>query len=80
MPNPRKTDEVKRLLESMQKALKDREKNQGASVEDLAREVNKTKENFEKASKEQKQMTLLNKVCLLCPLTFPCMTWNFLST
>lgn len=35
----------------------------GASVEDMAKEVNKAKEQLDKAEKELKQMSSLNKVC-----------------
>lgn len=37
----------------------------GASVEEMAREVNKAKEQLDKAERELKQMSSLNKVCLL---------------
>jgi dsDNA-specific endonuclease/ATPase MutS2 len=50
------------LLDSVQKALKDQEHQHGASVEEMAKEVNKTKEVLEKAEKELKQMVQLNKV------------------
>ena len=81
VPNPRKPDVVKRHLESVQKALKEREKryesfcvhcednadflprSHGASVEEMAKEVNKAKEQLDKAEKELKQMSSLNKVC-----------------
>ncbi|CAA7262794.1 unnamed protein product [Cyclocybe aegerita] len=58
---PRKLEEVKRLLDSVQKALKEREKHHGASVEEMAKEVNKAQENLDKAEKELKQMSKLNK-------------------
>ena len=79
--NPRKPEVVKRHLESVQKALKEREKRyakfllfivrcddflpcrHGASVEEMAKEVNKAKEQLDKAEKELKQMSSLNKVC-----------------
>ncbi|KDR83091.1 hypothetical protein GALMADRAFT_238908 [Galerina marginata CBS 339.88] len=61
VPNPRKTEEVQRHLDSVQKALKEREKVQGASVDDLAQEVNKAKVNYDKAQTELKQMSTLNK-------------------
>jgi hypothetical protein len=62
VPNPRKPDDVKRLLDSVQKALKDQEKQHGASVEEMAKEVNKAQESLSKADKELKQMSMLNKV------------------
>ncbi|KAF8157852.1 hypothetical protein B0H34DRAFT_706410 [Crassisporium funariophilum] len=61
VPNPRKPEEVKRHLDSVQKALKEREKRHGASVEDMAKEVNKAKEQLDKAEKELRQMSRLNK-------------------
>ncbi|TFK33017.1 P-loop containing nucleoside triphosphate hydrolase protein [Crucibulum laeve] len=59
--NPRKVEDVQRNLDSITKALKDREKRQGASVEELMKELNKAKERLEKADKELKQMSMLNK-------------------
>lgn len=64
VPNPRKPDDVKRLLDSVQRALKDQEKQHGASVEEMAKEVNKAKESLYKAERELKQMSILNKVKL----------------
>lgn len=64
MPNPRKAADVQRHLESVQKALKEREKRHGASVEEMAAEVNKATENLQKVQKELKQMSGLNKVSL----------------
>ncbi|PPR03753.1 hypothetical protein CVT26_005793 [Gymnopilus dilepis] len=60
-PNPRKADVVNRQLESVQRALKEREKTHGASVEEMAIELNKATDNLEKAEKELKQMAMLNK-------------------
>ncbi|KAF8911589.1 hypothetical protein CPB84DRAFT_1842078 [Gymnopilus junonius] len=44
--NPRKTDEVQRQLDSTQKALERQENAHGASVEEMAYEVNKARENL----------------------------------
>jgi len=41
--------------------LKEREKRHGASVEEMAKEVNKSKEQLDKAEKELKQMSSLSK-------------------
>lgn len=46
----------------MQKALKDQEQHHGASVEEMAQEVNKAKAVLQKAEKELRQMVQLNKV------------------
>ena len=75
VPNPRKPDDVKRLLDSVQKALKDQEKQHGASVEEMAKEVNKAQENLSKADKELKQMSMLNKVNLSPPFQILVLTF-----
>jgi len=62
VPTPRKVEDVEKQLESVSKALKEREKKQGASVEEMVQEVNKAKGNLEKVEKELKQMSALNKV------------------
>lgn len=56
--------EIERLLKSVQTALKEREKREGASVEDMARELNKAKALFDKADQEIRQLNTLNKVCV----------------
>ncbi|KAF8879889.1 P-loop containing nucleoside triphosphate hydrolase protein [Gymnopilus junonius] len=61
IPNPRKTEIVERQLASVEKALKERERIHGVSVEDMAVELNKAADNLEKAEKELKQMATLNK-------------------
>ncbi|TFK73649.1 P-loop containing nucleoside triphosphate hydrolase protein [Pluteus cervinus] len=57
----RKPDEVQRNLESVQKALKEREKKHGASVEEMTIEVNKAKARHDAAERDLKQMISLNK-------------------
>ncbi|KAH9980223.1 hypothetical protein BGW80DRAFT_1274148 [Lactifluus volemus] len=59
--NVRKAATVKRNLESVQAALKDREKQQGASVEEMAAEVNKARAALETAQKDLRSMASLNK-------------------
>ncbi|KAG5637884.1 hypothetical protein H0H81_002847 [Sphagnurus paluster] len=61
VPNPRDADTVKRNLESVQKALQERERRHGASVEEMTIEVNKAKAKLETAEREWKQMHNLNK-------------------
>ncbi|KAJ7816944.1 P-loop containing nucleoside triphosphate hydrolase protein [Mycena olivaceomarginata] len=61
VPAERAVEVVKRALESTQAALKERERRHGASVEDMAIEVNKAKEKLSKAETDLKQMTSLNK-------------------
>ncbi|KAH6885099.1 hypothetical protein BKA70DRAFT_1338202 [Coprinopsis sp. MPI-PUGE-AT-0042] len=61
VPNPRATEKVQSKLNSVQEALKMREKRGGRSVEDLAVEVNKTKEAYTKVNKDYKQASDLNK-------------------
>ncbi|KAJ7147173.1 P-loop containing nucleoside triphosphate hydrolase protein [Mycena crocata] len=57
----RPPDEVKRNLEATQAALKERERQHGASVEDMTIEVNRAQEKLNKANSDLKQMTSLNK-------------------
>ncbi|KAF8628635.1 hypothetical protein AX15_003769 [Amanita polypyramis BW_CC] len=59
--NPRKADKLQMILESVKNALKEREKRHGATVEDMAAEVNKAKARYETADKEVKQMSALNR-------------------
>lgn len=56
---------MQRNLDSVLKALKDREKRFGASVEEMAEELNKAKDNLEKAKKELKLMAVLNKASVM---------------
>ncbi|CAL1712529.1 unnamed protein product [Somion occarium] len=60
-PNPRKVADVQRNLDSVQNALKEREKRDGATVEEMTVEVNKKKAALETAENELKNMALLNK-------------------
>ncbi|KAK2465406.1 hypothetical protein APHAL10511_002760 [Amanita phalloides] len=59
--NPRKAEVVQRNLDSVQKALKEREKRHGASVEDMTVEVNKAKAKLDTVQAELRQMSSLNK-------------------
>ncbi|EKM51961.1 uncharacterized protein PHACADRAFT_102496 [Phanerochaete carnosa HHB-10118-sp] len=59
--NPRKVQDIQRQLESVQRALKEREKTQGASVEQMAIEVNKRKAALDNAKRELRTMLQLNK-------------------
>ncbi|KAJ2932349.1 hypothetical protein H1R20_g4748, partial [Candolleomyces eurysporus] len=59
--NARRVDIVNREHEAAQKALREREKQQGASVEDLAAAVNKAREAYDKVEREWKHMSNLNK-------------------
>ncbi|KAI0726209.1 P-loop containing nucleoside triphosphate hydrolase protein [Fomitopsis betulina] len=60
--NPRKADEVQRNLDAVQAALREREKRQGASVEEMTIEVNKKKAALDNARRDVKQMLSLIKV------------------
>ncbi|KAH9936685.1 P-loop containing nucleoside triphosphate hydrolase protein [Fomitopsis serialis] len=60
--NPRKADEVQRNLDAVQAALREREKRQGASVEDMTIEVNKKKAALDTAKRDVKQMLSLIRV------------------
>ncbi|KAG2065304.1 P-loop containing nucleoside triphosphate hydrolase protein [Suillus decipiens] len=58
--NPRKVDVVERTLESVQKALKERERRHGATVEEMTIEVNNAKAVLDTAEKELKSLAALN--------------------
>ncbi|KAG7088218.1 hypothetical protein E1B28_012235 [Marasmius oreades] len=58
----RKTNEIQRQIDSVQAALKERERRQGYSLEEITVEVNKTKAKLDAAKKELKQMASLNKL------------------
>ncbi|KAI0789611.1 P-loop containing nucleoside triphosphate hydrolase protein [Abortiporus biennis] len=60
-PNPRSVEDVQRNLQSVQNALKEREKRHGASVEEMTVEVNKRKQALDTARKEISSMLKLNK-------------------
>ncbi|KAG6831338.1 hypothetical protein H0H92_011253 [Tricholoma furcatifolium] len=62
VPNPRTVEAVNRNLESVQNALKEREKRHGATVEEMTIEVNKARANLEDAERDLRQMSNLNKV------------------
>ncbi|PBK97840.1 P-loop containing nucleoside triphosphate hydrolase protein [Armillaria gallica] len=57
----RRSDEIQRNLDSVQQALKEREKRHGATVDEMTVEVNKTRANLEAAESQLKQMVSLNK-------------------
>ncbi|RDB15207.1 Structural maintenance of chromosomes protein 6 [Hypsizygus marmoreus] len=61
VPNPRKAEDVKRHLDSVQHALQEREKRHGATVEEMTIEVNKARAKLENAERDLKQMSVLNK-------------------
>jgi len=61
VPSPRKVDEIQRNLDSVQAALKEREKRQGASVEEMTIEVNKAKTDLENARADLESLDLLNR-------------------
>ncbi|TFY75234.1 hypothetical protein EWM64_g8778 [Hericium alpestre] len=59
--NPRKAAEVELQLNSVKKALEEREKKHGATVEEMTIEVNKAQAALESAQKDLKSMIALNK-------------------
>ncbi|KAH9990809.1 P-loop containing nucleoside triphosphate hydrolase protein [Russula vinacea] len=61
VPNPRKVKVVQRNLDSVQAALKEREKRQGASVEEMTAEVTKARTALETAQRDLKSMASLNR-------------------
>ncbi|KAH8998535.1 P-loop containing nucleoside triphosphate hydrolase protein [Lactarius akahatsu] len=59
--NPRKVQVVQRNLDSVQAALKERERRQGASVEEMTAEVNRARTALETAQRDLKSMASLNR-------------------
>ncbi|KAF8895600.1 hypothetical protein BD779DRAFT_1434318 [Infundibulicybe gibba] len=59
--NPRKTEVIQRNLESVKSALKERERRQGATVEEMTIEVNKAKAKLDAAERDIREMSNLNK-------------------
>ncbi|KAK0188177.1 hypothetical protein F5146DRAFT_1104896 [Armillaria mellea] len=57
----RRSDDIQRNLDTVQQALKEREKRHGATVDEMTVEVNKTRANLEAAESQLKQMVSLNK-------------------
>ncbi|KAL0575298.1 Structural maintenance of chromosomes protein 6 [Marasmius crinis-equi] len=58
----RSTQQIQRQIDSVQAALKEREKKQGYTVEETTVEVNKAKAKLDSAKKELNQMIRLNKL------------------
>lgn len=61
-PNPRKPDVVQRALDAIQAALKERQRREGASVEEIAEEMQRKKTALDTAKKELRALNSLNKV------------------
>ncbi|KAI0700048.1 P-loop containing nucleoside triphosphate hydrolase protein [Cerioporus squamosus] len=61
VPNPRKVEAVQRNLEAVQAALKDRERRQGASIEEIAEELHRKKTALDTARKEIRALNSLNR-------------------
>lgn len=59
--NPRKVEVVQRNLDSVQAALKERERRQGASVEEMTAEVTRARAALETAQRDLKSMASLNR-------------------
>ncbi|KAL4080728.1 P-loop containing nucleoside triphosphate hydrolase protein [Scleroderma citrinum] len=58
--NPRKVAEVQRQLESVQTALKERERRQGATIEEMTVKVNKAKADLDTADRDLRQLAAVN--------------------
>ena len=63
VPDPRKADIVQRNLEAVQAALKEREKRQGTSIEEIAAELHRKETALNTVKNEIKALDRLNKVC-----------------
>ncbi|THV05189.1 P-loop containing nucleoside triphosphate hydrolase protein [Dendrothele bispora CBS 962.96] len=57
----RKPDEITRQMESLATALRERERRQGATVDELESELNRVTDLYNAAQKDWKQMNKLNK-------------------
>ncbi|KAI0771145.1 hypothetical protein BD413DRAFT_492998 [Trametes elegans] len=60
-PNPRKPDAVQRNLDAVQAALAERERRQGATIEEIADEFHKKELALETARRELRALNSLNK-------------------
>ncbi len=78
-PNPRKVEVVQRNLEAVQAALKDRERRQGASIEEIAEELHRKKTALDTARKEIKALNSLNRVREPCPIASECLSHHALA-
>ncbi|KAF5389279.1 hypothetical protein D9757_003408 [Collybiopsis confluens] len=58
----KKPDDIQRQMDTVKNILQERERRQGASVDDIVKELNSTKEKLERAQKDYKQMVQLNKI------------------
>ncbi|KAG6377141.1 P-loop containing nucleoside triphosphate hydrolase protein [Boletus reticuloceps] len=58
--NPRKVAEVQRQLDSVQAALKERERRHGATIEELTIEVNKARADLDSAERDIRSLSALN--------------------
>ena len=73
--NPRNPEVVQRNLDAVQAALRERERRQGASVEEIAEEMQRKKAALDVVKKELKSLTLLNRVRVYTRhLHSPCLT------
>jgi structural maintenance of chromosomes protein 6 len=54
---------IEQQLEAVQKALKQREARDGASIEEMTIEVNRAKAALEKSHSEHMSLSALTKVC-----------------
>ncbi|KAI8978840.1 P-loop containing nucleoside triphosphate hydrolase protein [Trametes punicea] len=60
-PHPRKVDVVKRNLDAVEAALKEREKRQGATIEEIAEELHKKEAALNTAKMELRALNSLNR-------------------
>ncbi|KAI5122964.1 hypothetical protein M0805_006843 [Coniferiporia weirii] len=60
--NPRKNAEILRQLKSVEKALEEQQRENGATIEELEQALIDAKQNYKNTEKELKDMTNLNKV------------------
>ncbi|KAJ3786193.1 hypothetical protein GGU10DRAFT_290713 [Lentinula aff. detonsa] len=58
----RKPEDIQRQMDNVKRALQERERRQGATVDEIIKEVNSTKEKLERAQRDYKQMVNLNMV------------------
>ncbi|KAJ4001639.1 P-loop containing nucleoside triphosphate hydrolase protein [Lentinula boryana] len=58
----RKPEDIQRQMDNVKRALQERERRQGATVDEIVKEVSSTKEKLERAQRDYKQMVNLNKI------------------
>ncbi|KIK69693.1 hypothetical protein GYMLUDRAFT_186975 [Collybiopsis luxurians FD-317 M1] len=58
----KKPEDIQRQMDNVKQALQERERRQGASVDEIVKELNTAQEKLDRAQRDYKQMVQLNKI------------------